>query len=45
MNDNRGPVVPAGVILPEITAKAVILSIVLAGMLAAANAYLGLFAG
>jgi putative OPT family oligopeptide transporter len=45
MKDNRGPVVPAGVTLPEITVKAVILSIVLAGILAAANAYLGLFAG
>jgi putative OPT family oligopeptide transporter len=45
MNDDRGPVIPAGVSLPEITVKAVILSIVLAGSLAAANAYLGLFAG
>src|SRR5512146_893898 len=45
MKDDRGPVFPAGVSLPEITVKAVILSIVLAGILAAANAYLGLFAG
>lgn len=45
LKDDRGPVIPAGVSLPEITVKAVILSIVLAGILAAANAYLGLFAG
>lgn len=40
-----GPVIPADVILPEITLKAVILSVVLAAVLAGANAYLGLFAG
>ena len=45
MHNDRGPVIPAGVSLPEITVKAVILSIVLAGVLTAANAYLGLFAG
>lgn len=45
MNDDRGPLIPASASLPEITVKAVILSIVLAGILAAANAYLGLFAG
>lgn len=39
------PVVPATVTLPEITAKAVVLSVMLAAVLAAANAYLGLFAG
>ncbi|BFU96942.1 MAG: Oligopeptide transporter [Nitrospira sp.] len=42
---NDQPVVPATVTLPEITAKAVVLSIILAAVLAAANAYLGLFAG
>ena len=44
MKDDQ-PVVPATVTLPEITAKAVILSILLTAVLAAANAYLGLFAG
>ena len=39
------PVVPAAVTLPEVTAKAVVLSVILAAVLAAANAYLGLFAG
>src|SRR3989454_2097674 len=39
------PVIPAEVVLPEITLKAVILSVVLAAVLAGANAYLGLFAG
>ncbi|MCP9438908.1 MAG: oligopeptide transporter, OPT family [Nitrospira sp.] len=39
------PVVPPTVSLPEITFKAVVLSIGLAALLAAANAYLGLFAG
>src|SRR2546428_1394668 len=37
-------VIPAEVTLPEITVKAVILSVVLAAVLAGANAYLGLFA-
>src|SRR3970040_1803073 len=40
-----GPVVPAEVVLPEITFKAVVLSVILAAVLAGANAYLGLFAG
>lgn len=44
MKDSR-PFVPASVTLPEITAKAVVLSVILAAVLAAANAYLGLFAG
>ena len=44
MKDDQ-PVVPATVILPEITIKAVVLSVILAAVLAAANAYLGLFAG
>jgi len=39
------PYVPASANLPEITARAVVLSLVLAVVLAAANAYLGLFAG
>ena len=45
LKGDQDPVIPAGMSLPEITVKAVILSIVLAGILAAANAYLGLFAG
>lgn len=44
MKDDQ-PVVPASVTLPEITVKAVALSVLLATVLAAANAYLGLFAG
>jgi putative OPT family oligopeptide transporter len=39
------PYIPAGVSLPEITIKAVVLGIVLSAVLAAANAYLGLLAG
>lgn len=39
------PVIPASVHLPEITLKAIILGVLLALILAAANAYLGLFAG
>ena len=39
------PYVPATQSLPEITLKAVILGLVLSAVLAAANAYLGLFAG
>ena len=42
---NEAPYVPASTILPEITIKAVILGAVLSVALAAANAYLGLFAG
>ncbi len=40
-----GPVIPASVDLPEITFKGVALSVILAAVLAGANAYLGLFAG
>ena len=39
------PYVPASRSLPEITFKAVVLGLVLSAVLAAANAYLGLFAG
>ena len=39
------PYVPADKTLPEITARAIILGILLSMILAAANAYLGLFAG
>lgn len=39
------PVVPAATHLPEITGKALILSLLLSVVLAGANAYLGLFAG
>jgi putative OPT family oligopeptide transporter len=39
------PVVPAEADIPELTVKAVILSILLSMVLGAANAYLGLFAG
>ncbi len=39
------PFIPASVELPEITFKAVVLSILLAAVMAGANAYLGLFAG
>ena len=42
---DSGPVIPPSLNLPEITAKAVVLSVLLAAVLAAANAYLGLFAG
>src|ERR1043165_4129991 len=45
MKDESPPIVPASVILPEITPKAVVLSVILAAILAGANAYLGLFAG
>ena len=44
MNDHQ-PAVPPTVTLPEITAKAVVISVILAAVLTAANAYLGLFAG
>lgn len=39
------PVIPPETELPEITLKGMVLSIVLASVLAGANAYLGLFAG
>jgi putative OPT family oligopeptide transporter len=45
MEPESGPVVPASSTLPEITVKAVVLSVILAAVLDAANAYLGLFAG
>ena len=45
MKEEPPPIVPASVVLPEITPKAIVLSVVLAAILAAANAYLGLFAG
>jgi putative OPT family oligopeptide transporter len=41
----RGPFIPASQSLPEITVKAVALGVILAVVLAGANAYLGLFAG
>ncbi len=41
----RGPYIPASQSLPEITVKAVALGVILAVVLAGANAYLGLFAG
>jgi len=41
----QSPVVPAEIILPEITLRAFILAIFLAAVLAGANAYMGLFAG
>ncbi len=43
--DPSGPSVPATISLPEITMKAVVLSVILSASLAGANAYLGLFAG
>ncbi len=39
------PYIPASTLLPEITLKAIVLGVVLSVTLAAANAYLGLFAG
>jgi putative OPT family oligopeptide transporter len=41
----KGPYIPASQSLPEITIKAVALGVILAVVLAGANAYLGLFAG
>jgi len=40
-----GPFIPASQSLPEITVKAVVFGVILAAVLAGANAYLGLFAG
>ena len=45
MSDEHKPYIPASTILPETTVKAIILGAVLSVILAAANAYLGLFAG
>ncbi len=42
---DQPPVVPASVSLPEITVRAFVLAILLAAVLAGANAYMGLFAG
>ncbi len=39
------PVIPASTVLPEITLKAAVLGVLLAVVLAGANAYVGLFAG
>ena len=44
-NNEHEPYIPSSTVLPEITVKAVILGITLSMALAAANAYLGLFAG
>ena len=43
--DNDTPLIPSATILPEITLKAIILSIILAILLGAANAYLALKMG
>lgn len=45
MSDEHKPYIPAATILPETTVKAFILGALLSVILAAANAYLGLFAG
>ena len=45
LNATETPYVPASTSLPEITVKAVLLGISLSVLLAAANAYLGLYAG
>ena len=45
MSDEHKPYIPASTILPETTVKAFILGAILSVILAAANAYLGLFAG
>ncbi len=42
---SHNPFIPASTSLPEITVKAFILGVILAVVLAGANAYLGLFAG
>jgi putative OPT family oligopeptide transporter len=42
---SNAPYIPASQSLPEITVKAVVLGLLLSALLAAANAYLGLFAG
>ena len=44
-NRSSQPYVPAATRLPEITIKALVLGVLLSAVLAAANAYLGLFAG
>lgn len=45
MEDQHKPYIPASKTLPEVTVKAFILGAILSIILAAANAYLGLFAG
>ncbi len=45
MSDEHKPYIPASTILPETTVKAFILGALLSVILAAANSYLGLFAG
>lgn len=45
MADQEAPYVAASTTLPEITVKALLLGVALSVVLAAANAYLGLFAG
>lgn len=45
MSEENKPYIPAEIILPETTVKAFILGALLSVILAAANAYLGLFAG
>lgn len=45
MSEENKPYIPASTILPETTVKAFILGALLSVILAAANAYLGLFAG
>ena len=45
MSEPHKPYIPASTVLPETTVKAFILGAVLSVILAAANAYLGLFAG
>ena len=42
---NDAPYIPASTQLPEITARALVLGVILSAVLAGANAYLGLFAG
>ena len=45
MENNHKPYIPASKTLPETTFKAFVLGALLSMVLAAANAYLGLFAG
>ena len=45
MTEEPRPYVPADTTLPELTIKVLVLGVVLAVVLAGANAYLGLFAG
>ena len=45
MSDEQQPYVPAGSTMAELTVKAVVLGVVLAAIMGAANAYLALKAG